>query len=239
MSRAAHVMHAATRFPFWPLSGTSRGRLHPAGLLVILAMACACADPAKERLQESIRPTYDKATGKLTELTYDSDQNGRIDTWTEMDGNRPVRSRIDRNEDGRIDRWEYFDAQGRLEKVGFSRRDDGVPDGWAFAGPDGGVRRIELSSVRDERRIDRWEYYEHAAAGGTPQGLSRAEEDQDRDGRVDKWETYANGAIRTVAFDENADGLADRRFTYDGSALALIESQPDATGRFATRVRAR
>jgi hypothetical protein len=198
-----------------------------------------CADAAKERLHENIRASYDKGTGKLTELSYDSDHNGRVDTWTDMNGNRPVRSRIDRNEDGRIDRWEYFDADGNLVKVGFSRKDAGTPDAWAFSDRDGTVSRVEISSVADEQRIDRWEYYDDAGAGpGAPRSLSRAQEDTDRNGRPDKWETYENGAIKTVAFDENGDGVADRRFTYEGASLLAIESQPDSTGRFARRVRA-
>jgi hypothetical protein len=36
--------------------------------------------------------------------------------------------------------------------------------------------------------------------------------------------------------DENRDGAADRRLTYDGGALVLIESEPDAAGRFTRRV---
>jgi hypothetical protein len=57
----------------------------------------------------------------LKELTYDANKNGRIDTWTDMDGTRPLRARIDRNEDGKLDRWEYYDEKGQLAKVGFSR----------------------------------------------------------------------------------------------------------------------
>ena len=72
-------------------------------------LAHGCADPERERLKATTKASYDKATGKLTELTYDANKNGRIDTWTEMDGTRPLRSRIDSNEDGRIDRWEYYD----------------------------------------------------------------------------------------------------------------------------------
>ena len=204
--------------------------------LVAAVSLAACADPQKERLQQSVQASYDKSTGKLTELTYDSDRNGRIDTWTEMNGTRPVRSRIDRNEDGRFDRWEYFDAEGNLLKVGFSRADDGNPDAWAFADATGAVSRIEISSVRDENRIDRWEYYEGGT--GAARRLSRAEEDTQHGGRPDKWETYENGAIKTVAFDENGDGIADRRLVYEGATLLAIETQPDASGAFARRVRA-
>ena len=61
-------------------------------------------------------------------------------------------------------------------------------------------------------------------------------EDTNRDGKIDKWETYENGAIKTVAFDENGDGFADRRLTYAQSSLVSIESQPDARGQFASRI---
>ena len=212
---------------------TSRILLLPA---VLWVGACSTA---REGAREHIRPAYDKATGKLTELAYDADRNGRIETWTEMNGNKAVRSRIDRNEDGRIDRWEYFDADGNLVKVGFSRKDTGTSDAWAFADRDGTVSRVEISSAGDETRIDRREYYDAREAGsGTARQLARADEDTDRDGRADRWETYEQGALRTVAFDENGDGVADRRLTYEGAVLVWIESRPDTAGRFASRVRA-
>src|SRR5262249_36891077 len=167
----------------------------------------ACSNPEAARLRETTKATYDKTTGKLKELTYDSDKNGRIDTWTEMDGARPVRTRIDRNEDGKLDRWEYYDEHGKLVKVGFSRKDDGKADAWAYSGPGGTVERIEISSIADEHKIDRWEHYDAA-------GLTSAEEDTNGDGIPDKWETYQSGSLKTAAFDENGDGKPDRRLTY-------------------------
>src|SRR3954467_9638346 len=114
--------------------------------LVLAAIAvclAGCSDPEKERIKETTRPTYDKTTGKLTQLTYDRNKNGKIDTWTDMDGTRPLRSRIDMDDDGKIDRWEYYDEAGKLLKVGFSRKGDGKPDAWAYSGPDGKVVRVE------------------------------------------------------------------------------------------------
>lgn len=208
--------------------------------LILLGLVClgACSDPDRERLKATTKPTYDRTTGRLTELTYDANKNGRIDTWTDMDGTRPLRSRLDRDEDGKIDRWELYDEKGQLAKVGFSRKNDGTPDAWAFAGPDGNLSRIEISSSGDEKRIDRWEYYDASVAlnaDGTG-ALVKAEEDTNSDGKPDKWETYENAVIQTASFDENADGIADRRLTYNGTTLVLIESQPDATGKFAKRV---
>lgn len=195
----------------------------------VCLMAAGCSDPEKEQLKKTTIPTYDKTTGRLKELTFDQNKNGRIDTWTEMDAARPVLTRMDRNEDGKIDRWEYYNKDGQLEKVGFSRRDDGKPDAWAFAGPDGRVERIEISSTSDITKIDRWEHYDAT-------GLVRAEEDTNGDGKPDKWETYEGGAVKTVAFDENNDGKPDRRLTYSAGALVSIETEPDASGKFTKRI---
>jgi hypothetical protein len=201
---------------------------------VVGAPACARTDAA--RSDGSTTPSYDESTGRLKELAYDAARDGRTDVWTEMDGARALRSRVDRNADGRIDRWEYYDDQQRLVKVGFSRAADGVADAWAFSAPDGTVRRIEISSTRDEKKIDRIEYYEAAGAGDGRGALVRADVDANGDGRFDRWETFTDGELRTIAYDEDGDGVADRRLTYERAALVLIESQPDAAGRFMKRV---
>jgi hypothetical protein len=210
-------------------------RLRPAAALVcggctalVIVTMSACADPSHERLRKTTKGTYDKTTGKLTEITYDRNQNGVIDTWTEMDGARPLRSRIDLDEDGKIDRWEYYDGAGALVKVGFSRTNSGKPDAWAFSRADGSLERVEVSSTADEHAIDRREYYD----GGV---MVRVEEDTDRDGRIDLWEIYENGSLKTAEFDENHDGHPDRRLTYLGGELVLIESQPDETGHYMKR----
>jgi antitoxin component YwqK of YwqJK toxin-antitoxin module len=194
-----------------------------------LILAAACSNRPPDPAKQTTKPTYDKTTGKLTQLTYDRNGNGVIDTWTDMDGAKPLRSRIDANEDGRPDRWEYYDEAGKLLKVGFSRKDDGKPDAWAYAGADGSVERVEVSSKSDEKIIDRWEFYK----GGQ---LVRVEEDTNADGRVNVWETYEGGALKTTTFDEDGDGRPDRRLSYRDGALAFIESAPDASGNFKKRV---
>jgi hypothetical protein len=205
---------------------------------VALAACVACSNAERERLKATTKASYDERTGRLKELTSDANGNGRIDTWTEMDGSRPVRSRIDRNEDGRLDRWEYYNPDGRLTKVGFSRRDNGKPDAWAEPGADGRISRVLVSSTGDEARIDRWESYVPSPGSEQPDALKldAVEEDTNGDGKPDKWEQYAGGQLHTAAFDENADGRPDRRLTYQAGALAVIESEPDSTGRFTRRV---
>jgi hypothetical protein len=205
---------------------------------VSAAAALSCSDPDRERLKATTKATYDNATGRLTELTFDANRNGKIDTWTEMDGNRPVRSRLDRDEDGRIDRWEYYDAGGKLAKVGFSRRADGKPDAWAYPNPQGRIVRIEVSSSGDEARIDRWEEYDPQGAAG-PDGsgpLVQVAQDTNGDGKRDKWEKYANGRVLTAEFDEDGDERPDRRLTYDDAELVSVETAPDGRGGYAKRV---
>jgi hypothetical protein len=221
---------------------TVRRRALAPALVTAVSLVCpACADPERERLKATTRASYDKTTGKLIELTLDANRNGRIDTWTEMDGTRPLRSRIDSDEDGVLDRWEYYDEAGRLAKVGFSRKQEGQPDAWVYSTPEGRVLRIEVSSTADEARIDRWELYDATAAPG-PDGtgpLLRVEEDTNHDGRKDKWEVYETGAVRSAEFDENGDGRPDRRLTYRGQALVLIETMPDASGMYTRRMEPR
>jgi hypothetical protein len=192
----------------------------------LFAFSLSCSPPADKA---GINATYDTATGKLTELAYDSNHNGKLDTWTAMNGNRAIRTRIDRNEDGKIDRWEYYDDRSTLVKVGFSRGDTGTADAWAFAGQDGKTRRIEISSAADEKKIDRWEQY----VGET---ITSAEEDTNHDGHVDKWEVYEAGILKTASFDENGDGKPDRRLSYADGVLVAIDSDPDGSGAFRKHV---
>lgn len=199
---------------------------------------CGCSDPDRARVQATTKPTYDTATGQLKELTFDANRNGRIDTWTEMDGNRPLRSRLDTDEDGTLDRWEYYDTAGTLTKVGLSRQKNGRPDAWAYSGADGRIARIESSSSGDESKIDRWEYYDTsvAPAGSGPGPLQHVEADGNHDGRVDKWERYAQGELQAAEFDEDGDGRPDRRLTYSGAALVSIETVPDGRGGYGKKI---
>jgi hypothetical protein len=205
-------------------------------LIAVLACAPACARGGVDPPAGSATASYDKTTGRLKELEYDAARDGRTDVWTEMDGARALRSRVDRDGDGRVDRWEYYDDRQRLVKVGFSRAADGVADAWAFSAPDGTIQRIEISSRQNEQQIDRIEYYEAGSSIDRPGTLVRADVDANRDGRIDRWETFAGGELHTIAYDENGDGVADRRLTYEAAALVLIESQPDGAGRFMKRV---
>jgi len=171
--------------------------------LVLGASLTGCRRAPRE---ERVQATYDKGTGKLSQLTVDGESDGKPNIFSYMDGTKFIRIEIDQDEDGRVDRWEYYGANQKLEKVGFSRSNDGKQDSWAFQGPDGAVARVEVSTKRDGK-VDRTEFY---SAGE----LRRAEEDTDGDGRIDKWEAYASGALTSVSFDTTKSGKPTTTIDY-------------------------
>jgi len=165
--------------------------------------SAACGGPPRD---ERVQATYDKTTGKLSQLAVDVAKDGKPNITSYMDGTKFLRIEIDANEDGKIDRWEYYGADQKLERVGFSRSNDGKVDAWAFQAPDGSVARVEVSTRRDGK-VNRTEFYEKGA-------LARAEEDTDADGRVDKWEQYESGALVTVSFDTTKSGKPTTTIDY-------------------------
>jgi hypothetical protein len=194
-----------------------------ASSLAVVLGAVGCRNEANEA-RKRITPEYDQNTGKLRLLKYDANGNGKIDTWSYMDGARVMRIEIDSNEDGKIDRWEYYDADQHLEKVGFSRASDGKEDAWSFNTPDGAIERIEVSTRRDGK-VNRIEHYQQGR-------LTSAEEDGDGDGAIDKWETYDGDRLAVVAFDTVHRGTPDRRLIYGADGGAHIEVDASGDGHF-------
>jgi hypothetical protein len=197
-----------------------------ASVAACLAVVLACAGCSSERTdaRKRITPEYDKTTGKLQLLTYDSDGNGKADTFSYMDGARVLRIEIDKDENGQLDRWEYYDSNQKIEKIGFSRLSDGKEDAWLYTGPDASIVRIEVSTKRDGK-VTRIEHYDHDK-------LLTAEEDSNDDGRIDKWETYDGERLASVAFDTGNRGTPDRRLVYGSDGTVRIEVDPTGEGHF-------
>jgi hypothetical protein len=191
--------------------------------LALAIMYAGCSSKRTEA-EKRITPEYDKKTGKLQLLKYDSNGNGKVDTFSYMDGARVLRIEIDNDEDGKIDRWEYYGPDQKIEKVGFSRLRDGKEDAWSYDGPDGSIVRIDVSTKRDGR-VTRIEHYDH-------EKLLAAEEDSREDGRIDKWETYDGDRLASVAFDTEHRGTPDRRLVYGSDGTARMEVDPKGDGHF-------
>lgn len=192
-------------------------------VFLVCALISGCSR-ASDEARKRITPEYDQNTGKLRLLKYDSNGNGRVDTWSYMDGARVMRIEIDKDEDGKIDRWEYYGPDQKLEKVGFSRASDGKEDAWSYSGADGVIVRIDVSTRRDGK-VNRVERYQNDR-------MVSAEEDSDGDGKPDKWETYEGDRLASVAFDTLHRGTPDRRLIYTAAGGAQMEVDPDGDGRF-------
>ena len=197
-------------------------------LAIALTSTFACS-PAGKDGGRPVTPEYDKRSGRLQLLKYDSNGNGKTDMWSYMDGSRVVRVEIDRDEDGKIDRWEYYDANQRIEKIGLSRQNDGKEDAWSYVDENGTVIRNEISTRRDGKvsRIERF----------TNGLLASAEEDSDGDGTMDKWETYEGERLTVVAFDTHHAGRPDRRLVYGPNGSARVEVDLAGNGRFTPETR--
>lgn len=195
-----------------------------AQVMVVLAMAGMGCSAQTDRT--SVTPGYDTYTSRLIQLSADQDGNGRIDQWTYLDGNRPLRGEKDSDEDGRIDRWEYFGPQAELLMVGTSSRNDGIEDTWTQVARANGEGRIDVSVHRD-RAIDRHEFY-------TGETLTRTEIDTNADGRIDRWERYEQGVLREAQFDTSFTATRpDRRLLYDAQGrFTAAEADDDRDGVF-------
>ena len=178
-------------------------RLYRLLIPAVCLVSWSCSGPAKD---DRVQATYDKTTGKLSQLTVDAKKDDKPNIFSYMDGTKFIRIEIDENEDGKIDRWEYYGPDQKLEKVGVSRANDGKVDAWAFKAPDGSIGKVEVSTKRNGT-VDRVEFYEKST-------LVRAEVDSNGDGRPDKWEAYADGELATVAFDTKGTGTPDQVIDY-------------------------
>ena len=74
-------------------------------LVFVTFLAAAGCEQADPEAAKRIQPVYDQQTGKLKLLKYDANNDGKVDTWSYMDGARIVRIEIDKDGDDTIDRW--------------------------------------------------------------------------------------------------------------------------------------
>jgi len=134
-----------------------------AKMLAVVVLAAAFGACRDGRGNAAIQPTYDN-TGYLRMLTFDSNHNGKPDTWSYMEGSRIARIEIDADEDGAIDRWEYYDSNQQLERVGTARKGEGKVARSEFY--EGGVLARAEEDTDGNGIVDKWETYADGSMAG-------------------------------------------------------------------------
>ena len=193
-------------------------------LLMVGLGLCAGCQQADDRRAASA--SYDNFSRQLVQLSADQNGDGRIDQWSYLAGNRPLRGEADTDADGRIDQWEYFDERSALVRVGTSSQADGIEDTWAWVVPVNGESQIARSRHRD-RQIDRREYFRGDV-------MVRAEEDSNADGRPERWDRYEGAVLRQVDFDTTlVNTRPNRRLVFDATGrFVRVETDPERDGTF-------
>jgi hypothetical protein len=196
------------------------GLLSTAVLLLMSGCVSADTSPTKTSV-----PVYDVRTRQLVRLDWDANGDGRLDHRTYFFAGAPLRTEVDSDGDTRVDRWEYVTGDGTVTHVGSSSGTDGREDTWIWPAAADGLVRVARARYRDGA-IDRRE----SLRGDV---LVSAEEDANRDGLVDKWETWELGELRRAAFDTSfSRGRPDRRLVYEGGRFAYLETDADGNGEF-------
>lgn len=154
---------------------------------IVTGAACSAVAPTPAPAS-SLRPVYDPATGRLTELSLDADGDARFEFKAHVVGRSIQRVDVDADGDGVPERREHYDAVpaatgGQLEPR---------------------VRVVEQFDPMGS--VTRREGYEG-------EQLAWVQEDRDRDGRMDRWETWSAGALTSVTIARKAPG-ANLRIVY-------------------------
>ena len=79
-------------------------------------------------LDPRVQRGYYDGTRELELVIADRDVDGRVDTWTYMNGGRFAKRERDTDADGRVDTWDHFRSDGTLESMEEDADRDGVPD---------------------------------------------------------------------------------------------------------------
>lgn len=124
---------------------------------------------------------------------------------------RLSRLELDQNKNGRVDTFSFWNGTS-IERIEVDQDEDGRVDRWEHYGPGNKMTKVATSS-RDDGIQDTWAYPD---ARGF---LSKVESDIDRDGVIDKRETFA-----------------PRPGAPDSRVLVMVELDMDKTGQPSTRL---
>jgi hypothetical protein len=147
-----------------------------------------------------------------TPASYDSvdyDGDGNNDIKYEYKGRAIARMEFDRDDDGKVDaRW-IFDVNGMEREYDSDDDFDGRFE-WRGDAEEGEVTRSMLDADGDGRP-EQVEHFRHGV-------LVSIDYHQGSGGRIVKREFYKSGLLDTAEFDDDGDGVFERRVHYDAHA---------------------
>ncbi|MEI9895833.1 MAG: DUF2007 domain-containing protein [Chthoniobacter sp.] len=189
----------------------------PVGLFVAVLVALAFLGFAIHQWTEQRRV----ARSQSDVHTYEKDNNhdGKPDYFATYRNGRIWKVEVDRNFDGKIDKWEFFDSEGRPERLECDENYDGQPDLWYFYA-NGSVQRSEQDTDFNGQP-DWFGYFE----GGI---LVRADCRPNGSKIVVRRLIYEHTILREEWVDEDQDGKFDYKILHDpfGATSARIPIAP-------------
>jgi hypothetical protein len=169
-------------------------------LLAVCTLACT-TPPDPRRTNFEIR-------GKDGVAKYDP-KTGRLS-----------RLDIDHNKDGSLETFSYWDG-ARVLRIEVDSDGDGRIERWEHYDSNNQLIKVG-SSRRDDGTEDTWSYPNQDGQ------LARVDTDTDRDGAIDKRETFITSTLNpssrvlsTVELDIDRNGLAGRRLHYSSDGMFM------------------
>ena len=180
---------------------------------ISLTLACGGDDDQAKKDAEKTAQVSQKSprarNGNLTKtglsvMSEDLNDDGKPDQWI-YKGSSPSAGRTERdmNFDGRADMWQYTNDEGVVVEQEIDLDRDGGIDVVLYYNEEGILERKALS-LGFGQRFTVFKFYNLKGE------LLRAEQDEDGDGTIDRWDYYDQGAVKRVGWDESGDGTPDR-----------------------------
>jgi hypothetical protein len=189
----------------------------PVGLFVALALALALLAFAVDQWKETRR--HGNPWSEIRSHEKDENHDGKPDLFYTYRDGKIVKVEVDRNFDGKIDEWDFYDREGRPERIERDENYDGRPDLWYFY-ENGEVKRSEQDTDFNGQP-DWFTTFE--------KGLSARSDCRPNGSKiVVRRFIYVHGILSEEWVDEDQDGKFDCKILHDpfGATSARIPIEP-------------
>ena len=199
----AGVDQAATVTPVSPDEAEPQRRI-PVGPFLAAAAVLVLLVIVLRQAAENRRASRMEAADQTSET--DENHDGRPDHFYIYRNGVIATAHIDRNADGKIDAWEFYDREGKIERMELDENFDGRPDVW-IAYRNGVVVSAQFDTDYNGHP-DWFATYENGI-------VVRMDCRPNESSVVVRREIYEHGVLREEWVDENQDGVFDYKILVD------------------------